>query len=202
MYAKIPFRLMNVGYAFQRAMYIVFLQEKDIIVFIYQDDIKLYSKYDQENLNHLHQVFPKCREFKISLNPKKSFFSMTEGKLLSHIISREGIKIDPSRVVSIQKVDFPISKKMVQSFLGKANFLRRFITNFSKIMKFTTNMLRKDNDIKWTAQARKYFVDIKKSLTQSLILIILYFTKDFLIFSFSSKHTIGGLLLHKYKVKY
>jgi hypothetical protein len=56
---------------------------------------------------------------------------MEEGKLLGHIISEKGIKIDPDRVVSIQQIGLPRNKKEIQSFLGKVNFLRRFITNFA-----------------------------------------------------------------------
>ena len=150
MSAKMPFGLMNARATFQRAMDITFSEENDRFVVIYLDDITIYSKYDQDHLKHLHQIFRKCRKFGISLNPKKSNFSMIEGKLLGYIISGEGIKIDPSSVVAIQKIDIPKTKREVQPFLGKFNFFRRFITNFAKIVKFITKMLRKDNDIKWT----------------------------------------------------
>ena len=96
----------------------------------YLDDITVYSKNDQDHLEHLKQVFLNCKKNGISLNPKKSNFSMKEGKLLGHVISKEGIRIDPSRVVAIQKIDILRNKKEIQSFLGKVNFLRRFITNF------------------------------------------------------------------------
>ena len=68
---------------------------------IYLDDITVYSKNDKDHLEHLKRVFQKCRKFSISLNPKKSNFAMKEGKLLGHIISKEGIRIDPDRVASI-----------------------------------------------------------------------------------------------------
>ena len=69
---------------------------------------------------------------------------------MGHIISKDGIKIDSSRVEAIQKIEMPRSKKDVQSFIGRVNFLRRFIVNFAKIMKHIINMLRIDNEIKWT----------------------------------------------------
>ena len=73
---------------------------------------------------------------------------MFEGKLLGHIISKYGIKINPSRVEAIQNIGFLRSKKEVQYFLGKVNFLRRFIPNFAEIVKVVTNMLKKENIIK------------------------------------------------------
>ena len=68
---------------------------------MYMDEITVYSKYDRDHIKHLEKVFFKCRKFGISLNPKKSKFSMQDGKLLGHIISKDGIKIDLDRVKSI-----------------------------------------------------------------------------------------------------
>jgi hypothetical protein len=122
---------------------------------------------------------------------------MQEGKLLGHIISKEGIKIDPNRVEGILKISTPRSKKEVQSFLGKVNFLRRFIPNLVEIIKHITNMLRKGNEIKWNPKARKSFEDIKVALTKAPVLASPDFTKDFILFSFTSEHTIVGVLLQK-----
>jgi hypothetical protein len=70
---------------------------------------------------------------------------MEEGKLLGHIVSPEGIKIDPERVKVIQLIDILRNKKSIQSFIGKINFLRRFIPNFAEIAKNITDMLKKDS---------------------------------------------------------
>ena len=126
-----------------------------------------------------------------------SNFAMREGKLLGHVISEECIRIDLSRVAAIQKIDIHRNKKEIQSFLGKVNFLKRFITNFDEVVKHITNMLRKDNGIKWTVEAKQYFSNIKKVLTKSPVLVSPNFSKEFMIFSFSSEHTIVGVLLHK-----
>ena len=82
-------------------MDIAFSKEKDKYVVIYLDDITMFSKSDLDHLQHLERVFLKCRKFGTSLNPKKSHFSMEEGKLLGHIISKRGTKIDPDRVAAI-----------------------------------------------------------------------------------------------------
>ena len=105
------------------------------------DDITVYSRSDREHIHHLKKVFIKYRKFGISLNPKKSNFALEEGKLLGHIISKDGIKIDPDRFSAILKVGEPRSKKEIQS--GQVNFLRRFIPSFAKILMNITNMLRK-----------------------------------------------------------
>jgi hypothetical protein len=116
MYAKIPFGLMNVGETFQRDMDIAFSKEKDKFIVIYLDDIIVYSGSDSEHLKHLEQVFKKCRKFGISLNPKKSNFVVQEGKLLGHIISRDGIKIDPNEWFQYRRSSFQGEKKRYNPF--------------------------------------------------------------------------------------
>jgi hypothetical protein len=125
MYVKMPFGLMNDGATFQRAMDIAFVDELGRFIVIYLDDITVFSKTDEEHLLHLRIFFEKCRKFGISLNPKKTLFGLEEGKLLGHIISKDGIKIDPIIIESIQKIDHPRNIKELQSFIGKINFLRR-----------------------------------------------------------------------------
>ena len=92
---------MNAGATFQRAMDIAFSEEKDKFVVTYLDDITIYSKSDEQHLQHLERVFLKCRKFGISLNPKKSNFALEGDKPLGHIISKDGINIDPQRVDAI-----------------------------------------------------------------------------------------------------
>ena len=135
MYVKMPFGLMNAGETFQRAMDIAFAKEiHDFLVF-YLDDITVFSKLDNEHLDHLRQVFIKCRKFGISLNPKKSIFGLEEGKLLGHIISKEGIRIDPARIEAILNIHQPTNIKELQAFLGKIKFLRIFISNLVEIIR-------------------------------------------------------------------
>jgi hypothetical protein len=178
-------------------MDITFIGERDKFMVIYLDDITVFSKSDREHREHLKRVFLKCRKFGLSLNPKKSLFSMKEGKLLGHIVSAEGVMIDPSRVEAIQTLSLLISRKEVQAFLGKINFLRRFVSNFVEMVKLITAMLRKGNEVKWTIESRNSFDQIKKALTEALVLISPDYSKDFLIFSFASFDIVATVLLQK-----
>ena len=111
MYAKMSFGLMNVGENFQRAMNIAFAYEKETFVVVYLDDITVYSRWAKDHIRNLERLFIKCRKYGISLNPRKSNFALEEGKLLGHIISKEGIKINPDRLKGILKVEEPRNKK-------------------------------------------------------------------------------------------
>ena len=116
---------------------------------------------------------------------------------MGHIISKEGIRIDPNRVSAILKVEEPRSKKEVQSFIGKVNFLLRFIPSFVEILLNSNNMLKKDHEIKWTVEAKKSFKNIKQAISEALVLVSPYFDKYFLVFSYASEHTVAVVLLQK-----
>jgi hypothetical protein len=196
-YAKMPFGLMNAGATFQQYMDIEFSGEKDKFFVIYLDDITMYCHSDKEHCDHLRKVFLKCRKYGLSLNPKKSLFPMKEGKLLGHSVSAKEVRIDSIRVEAIETLSLPRSIKEVQSFLGKNNFLRRFMSNFVELVKHITTMLRKDSEIKWIVKSRDSSDQIKVALTKSMVLVSLDYSKEFLIFSFASFDTIEVVLLQK-----
>jgi hypothetical protein len=88
-------------------------------------------------------------------------------------------------------------KKEIQSFLGRINFLRRFIPNFDEIIKLITNMLKKDNEVRWTMKSKESFQQVKKSIREAQVLVSPDYTKELLIFSFASEYTIATVLLQK-----
>jgi hypothetical protein len=82
-----PFGLINTGATFQRAIYIVFRGLINKCVVVYLDDMTVYSKNKEDHIQHLTHIFKRCRKYDISLSPKKTIFSVEEGKLLGHAIS-------------------------------------------------------------------------------------------------------------------
>ena len=99
----------------------------------------------------------KALEFGVSLNFKKCTFGVTEGKLLGHILSKDGVKIDIERVAAIDKFTKPKSVKGIQYFFGQVIFLRRFVTNFSKISRPISKMLKKGATINWSGEPSQVF---------------------------------------------
>ena len=196
-YVKMPFGLKNAGATFQRATDIAFSKEIHDFLVVYLDDLTPFSKSDQEHLKHLRQIFMTCRKYGISLNPKKSLFGLEEGKLLGHIISKDRIRIDPERIQAILQIPYPRNIKELQAFLGKINFLRRFIPNLAELIRLLSNMLKKDSKVKWSLETKQAFEGVKSALTQAPVLTSPQFDKDFIIFSFASDHTIAAILLQK-----
>ena len=178
-------------------MDIAFAKEIHDFLVVYLDDLTPFSKSDQEHLKHLRQIFMTCRKYGISLNPNKSLFGLEEGKLLGHIISKDGIRIDPERIQAILQIPYPRNIKELQAFLGKINFLRRFIPNLDELIRMINNMLKKDAKVKWYLEAKQAFEGIKAALTQAPVLTSPQFDRDFIIFSFASDNTIVVVLLQK-----
>ena len=104
-----------------------------MVVFI--DDILVYSKNEEEHKEHLHLVLEKLREHQLYAKFSKCEFWLKEVGFLGHVISGEGIAVDPTKVQSVTKWLAPTSVSEVRSFLGLAGYYRRFIENFSKIAK-------------------------------------------------------------------
>jgi hypothetical protein len=98
-------------------------------------------------------------------------------------------------IEAIQKVEHPRNIKELQSFIGKINFLRRFIPNLAEILRNITNMLKKDTKIKWNTESKQLSEQVKCALTHAPVLINPDYTKDFYLFSFAYEHTIEVMLL-------
>jgi hypothetical protein len=94
-YKCMPFGLINAGKTFQRAMYMSFRGIINKCVVVYLDDMTMYSNNIEDHIQHITQIFERCRKYSISLNPKKTIFGVKEGKLLGHIIFQVRIRIDP-----------------------------------------------------------------------------------------------------------
>jgi hypothetical protein len=105
------------------------------LIDIYKDELTIISKKRGQHIQHLRTIFQKCRENGISLDPKKLIFNVDIGKLLGHIISKDGISIKPSKIEAIKKVPIHKDKKALQSFFVQINFIRRFILKVYEIFR-------------------------------------------------------------------
>jgi len=97
---------------------------------------------------------------------------------------------------------YPGIRKKFKAFLGRINFLRQFIPNYAKIVKGTTDMPKKRNEVKWSLAPHDSFSRIKESLDEAPILVSPNYLVPFYIFSFASPHTIAVVLLQKNKSGY
>jgi hypothetical protein len=143
-YRKIPFGLINARSTFQRAMDIFFCGLLNQSIVVYLDDVTFFSKNKKDHLPHLRDVLERCHKYGISLNPKKSVFAVKKGKLLGFIVSKYGMIIDLERTQDIAKLSPPSSKNAMHSFLGKINFVKRFVPRFSEMVISLQDLINKD----------------------------------------------------------
>jgi hypothetical protein len=126
----------------------------------------------------------------------KCEFWIKEVPFLGHVVSPEGITVDPGKVKEVLEWKPPMSVSEVQSFLGLASYYRRFIPNFSKIAKPITELLKKGNKYVWS----KDFKHLKKLLTSSPILAQPDTTKLFDVYFDASGTGLGGVLMQEGRV--
>lgn len=107
----------------------------------------------------------------MSLNPKKCVFSTNQGKLLGHIVSRNGLTIDPERVDTILSLPLLSHKKGLQRFLGRINFIRSLILDLDSMVKPLTTILKKNLMFTWTKEMKASFEEIKKSIALAPTLV-------------------------------
>lgn len=129
----LPFGLTGAPGTFARLMESVLGSLTYKISLIYLDDILVYSKTFEDHLFHLRQVFDRLRLANLKLKPSKCKFACPQVTYLGHVVSPEGIAPDANKISAVKEFPRPHNIKVVRSFLGLANYYRRFIKDFSKI---------------------------------------------------------------------
>jgi hypothetical protein len=123
------FGLKNAGATYQRVMNLIFHDLIGVIMEIYIDDVVVKLAAHDSHLADLHLAFERMRYYGLKMNPLKCAFGVSAGKFLGFIIHDKGIEVNHKRIEKIKSVQAPRCKKDVQKFLGKVNYLRRFIAN-------------------------------------------------------------------------
>ena len=123
------FGLKNAGATYQKTMNLIFHDLFGIILEVYIDDIVIKLAGLSHHLADLRLAIERMHQYGLKMNPLKCAFGVSARKFLDFIIHEKGIEIDPKRVEAMKHVEAPTCKKELQKFLGKVNFLRRFISN-------------------------------------------------------------------------
>ncbi|XP_073219715.1 uncharacterized protein [Cicer arietinum] len=170
-YKVMPFGLKNAGATYQRAMVTLFhdMMHKEIEVYV--DDMIAKSRTEEDHVVNLQKLFERLRKFKLRLNPAKCTFGVRSGKLLGFIVSQKGIEVDPDKVRAIQEMPAPRTEKEVRGFLGRLNYIARFISHLTATCEPIFKLLRKDQKVEWNENCQKAFEKIKQYLSKPPILV-------------------------------
>jgi hypothetical protein len=169
-YLLMSFGLTNAPAHFVYLMNSIFMEELDKFVVVFIDDILVFSKSKKEHKEHLHIVLQWLCDHQLYAKFSKCKFWLIEVQFLGHVVSSDGIFVDPSKIQEVLDWKTPRTVHQVCSFLGLAGYYRRFILNFSKITKSITDLLKKEEKFVWNAERDEVFQTLKKSLTTSNLL--------------------------------
>jgi hypothetical protein len=169
-YLVILFGLTNAPASFQRWMNEVLSDYLDVFCIAYLDDILIYLDNIKQYCQYIKMILERVEEVGSRLKASKCEFHTDRMEYLGYIISPSGIQMDPEKVRAVAEWREPMNVKGVQSFLGFANFHRRFIRDFSKITVPLTRLTRKDTPWGWDDAAQSAFEQLKQAMVSEPIL--------------------------------
>jgi hypothetical protein len=193
-YTVMPFGLTNAPAVFQHMANDIFRDFLDIFTIVYLDDILIYSKTQEEHDNHVRQVLQRLQEYGLYAKLEKCSFDRNQVEFLGYVVSQEGICMDPAKIQTILDWQTPCSVRDVQCFLGFANFYRKFIKNYSKIVMPLTELTQKNKRFTWNPNAEEAFENLKQAFTSAPILVHANLEKPFMIEADASDFALGSIL--------
>ena len=138
---------------------------------VYMDDMISRSQTEEEQLDHLYKLFERLKKYKFRLNPNKCTFGVRSGKLLGFVVSNKGIEVDPAKVKEIQEIPAPHTEKEVNGFLGRLNYISRFISHLTATCEPIFKLLKKDQVVRWNDECQASFDKIKEYMQEPPILM-------------------------------
>ena len=196
-YKRMPFGLKNAPAVFQRLMNQVLEPYIGKICFVYLDDIVVFSRTEEEHMEHLRLIFAALEQHNLKLKTSKCHLFREEVKLLGFIINREGITSDPVKTEAISKMAPPHNVKGVRSFLGMANYYRSLIKNFASIAQPLTRLTKKYVKFEWSKEADDAFNTLKEALCSSEVMAYPDVNKPYKLYTDACDYAIGGILVQE-----
>jgi len=193
-YRVMPFGLTNAPSAFQSVMNDALRPYLGRFCLVYLDDIIIFSKTEEEHMDHLRKVLSTLREKQLYVNPDKCTFFAKEVAYLGHIVSADGLKADPRKTQALQEWPVPKDKHDIRAFLGLTNYFRRFIQDYSNIARPLTSLTKDSVLWSWNAPQQQAFEKLKQTLVSPPVLAMPDFSKPFTVECDASQVALGGIL--------
>ena len=128
----------------------------------YVDDIVVKSKTRTRHLQVLKQVFKRCREYKLHMNPMKCAFGVSVGKFLGFLVHYRGISVDLAKATTIATMKRLTTVRELKSFLGKVSYIRRFVPGLASVTSGLSKLLKKGTEFTWGTEQQEAFQKIQQ----------------------------------------
>ncbi|KAL8123938.1 hypothetical protein AgCh_011805 [Apium graveolens] len=189
------FGLTNAPTTFMDLMNRVFKKYLDKCVIVFIDDILMYSRTEAEHAEHLRIALGILREEQLFAKFSKCEFWRNEVQFLGHVINKEGVLVDPSKIEAVSNWERPTTPTEVRSFIGLAGYYRRFVQDFAKIATPLTRLTRKTEKFEWKEKCENSFQELKKRMVTAPVLALPDGKGDFVIYSDASHKGLGCVLM-------
>ena len=199
-FVVMPFGLTNAPASFMDLMNRIFRAYLDRFVIVFIDDILIYSPSEEEHQSHLSVVLKLLREHQLYAKLSKCEFWLSEVKFLGHVVSKNGISVDPGKIESILTWEHPKNVFEIRSFLGLAGYYRRFVLDFSRLAAPMTRLTRKGTRFVWDDKCELAFEELKKRLTSAPILVVPERGVGYSVYCDASREGLGCVLMQRGKV--
>ncbi|TNN12381.1 Retrovirus-related Pol polyprotein from transposon 17.6, partial [Schistosoma japonicum] len=191
-FRRMPFGLAGAPFTFRRLMNLLLRNLENVEV--YGDDLVVYSKTERDHARHLEAVLKRIEEFGLRINKKKSQIAKCNVTLLGYKVGDGEMKPLPEKILTIQNITAPTSKRKFRQFIGRAAFYSRFIKNFNEIAA-PLYKLPSSGKFIWTEEAQKTFDRIKQLLNaKQMTLRLPVYGKQFTVATDASDFGIGAVL--------
>ncbi|TQD70994.1 hypothetical protein C1H46_043477 [Malus baccata] len=188
-----PFGLTNAPASFQSLMNEIFRPYLRKFILVFFDDILIYSTSWELHLQHVSLALSVLQLHHLFVKLSKCAFGKQQIEYLGHIVSRNGVAADPSKLNAIADWPLPTSVKALRGFLGLTGYYRKFIPQFGRISAPLTQLTKKDG-FKWSPAATAAFQELKNAMLSPQVLALPDFSKPFVIESDASGVGIGAVL--------
>ncbi|TYK21249.1 ty3-gypsy retrotransposon protein [Cucumis melo var. makuwa] len=195
------FGLTNAPVVFMDLMNRVFKDFLDSFVIVFIDDIFIYSQTEAEHEEHLHQVLETLRANRLYAKFSKYEFLLKKVSFLGHVVSSEGVSVDPAKIEAVSNWPRPSTVSEIRSFLGLASYYRRFVEDFLRIASPLTQLTRKGTPFVWSPACKSSFQELKQKPVTAPVLTVPDGSESFVIYSDASKKELGCVLMQQGQIQ-
>jgi len=193
-FTVLPFGLTNAPATFQALMNDTFRDMLDTRVVVYLDDILIYSTSVEQHDKDLEEVLRRLKDSQLFAKGSKCVFFSPRVEFLGHIVSAKGIEVDDKKVHIVSQWPTPSDVHEVRSFIGLANFFRRFVRRFAHIATPLHALTSSKAAWRWDHEDQEAFEALKKALSQAPVVVPFDPTKACVVYTDASDRQIGAVL--------